>query len=245
MDTHQALTVHDNDEETTADPAGSNVETLENTAQVSRMIEALLFAASEPLDEKTIRDRVPIEFDLQSVMEELSEFYSERGVNLVNISGKWSLRTASDLSFLMEKERIEPRRLSRPAIETLAIIAYHQPVSRAEIEDIRGVAVSKGTLDLLMEVGWVKPRGRRKVPGRPLTYGTSEAFLEHFGISTIGDLPGLEDLKAAGLLEARLPPDFAVPNPELAGKAAEEELDPVEEGEEGVFQEDFLEDNET
>ncbi len=245
MDSHQTLTVHEEDQEESQEQAELDHPLGEDSAQVVRMVEALLFAAAEPLDEKTIRDRVPVEFELEPVMEQLQLFYMDRGVNLVCISGKWSLRTAGDLSFLMEKERVEPRRLSRPAIETLSIIAYHQPVSRAEIEEIRGVAVSKGTLDLLMEVGWVKPRGRRKVPGRPLTYGTSEAFLEHFGIASIGDLPGLEDLKAAGLLEARLPPDFSVPNPELADKKADDDLDPLEETEDGVFHEDFLEDDDT
>ena len=192
---------------------------------------------------KTIKDRIPQEFDLEEALAELQSIYKDRGVNLIQISGKWSFRTSSDLGFLMEKERVEPRRLSRPAIETLAIIAYHQPVTRAEIEDIRGVAVSKGTLDLLMEIGWVKPKGRRRVPGRPLTYGTSEEFLEHFGIPSVGDLPGLEDLKAAGLLEARLPPDFSVPNPDVSTRQQESELDPVED-EEGVFHEDYLENSE-
>jgi segregation and condensation protein B len=144
---------------------------------------------------------------------ELQRQYQGRGVNLVKVAGKWQFRTANDLAFLLRKQAVEERRLSRAAIETLAIVAYHQPVTRAEIEDIRGVMVSKGTLDALMEAGWVRIRGRRRTPGRPVTYGTTEAFLTHFGLDAIGDLPGMDDLKAAGFLEAVPPSGFTVPNP--------------------------------
>ena len=136
-----------------------------------------------------------------------------RGVNLVRINGKWTFRTAGDLSWLLSKETVETRKLSRAAIETLAIIAYHQPVTRAEIEEIRGVTTSKGSVDVLLETGWIRPRGRRKTPGRPVTYGTNEAFLSHFGLDAVGDLPGLDELKGSGLLDGRLPPGFSVPMP--------------------------------
>lgn len=179
-----------------------------------RMAEALLFAAAEPLNIATLKDRMPEGIHFPTVLEALTAQYKGRGVHLLCVAGKWAFRTAPDLGFMMEKERVEQRRLSRAAIETLAIIAYHQPVTRAEIEAIRGVSVSKGTVDVLMEVGWVKLRGRRRVPGRPVTYGTTEDFLDHFGLEMVKDLPGLEELKAAGLLDARLPAGFAVPLPE-------------------------------
>lgn len=211
-------------------------------SQALRIIEALLFASAEPLDEKTLAERVPEGVEVGPLLEELQAFYRPRGVNLMKFGKAWMFRTAPDLSFLMEREKVETRRLSKAAIETLAIIAYHQPVSRAEIEDIRGVAVSKGTLDLLMELDWVKPRGRRRVPGRPLTYGTSQEFLEHFGLESINALPGLDDLKAAGLLEARLPPGFNVPMPtDVSEENPDEDLDPVDE-EEGELP-DFLDDD--
>jgi segregation and condensation protein B len=179
-----------------------------------RMTEALLFAASEPLDIKTLADRMPEGIHITTVLEAVQKRYEGHGVHLIKVANKWAFRTAPDLSFMMEKERIEQRRLSRAAIETLAIVAYHQPVTRAEIEAIRGVSVSKGTIDVLMEVGWVKLKGRRRVPGRPVTYGTNDEFLDHFGLDTVKDLPGLEELKAAGLLDARLPPGFGVPSPD-------------------------------
>ena len=136
-----------------------------------------------------------------------------RGVNLVRVGRKWMFRTADDLSWLLTKETVETRKLSRAAIETLAIIAYHQPVTRAEIEEIRGVVAAAGTLDVLLRTDWIRPRGRRKAPGRPITYGTTEQFLTHFGLEEVGDLPGLDELKGAGLLEGNLPPGFAVPLP--------------------------------
>jgi segregation and condensation protein B len=178
-----------------------------------RLIEALLFAAGEPLDEKTLRARLPEGVDLAALMRLLQAEYAPRGVNLVHIAGKWTFRTANDLAWLLARDSVEPKKLSRAANETLAIIAYHQPVTRAEIEDIRGVTASKGTLDVLLETGWIRPRGRRKTPGRPITFGTTEAFLSHFGLDTVGDLPGLEELKGTGLFDGRLPPGFAVPMP--------------------------------
>ena len=197
-----------------------------------RMAEALLFAAAEPLNIATLKDRMPQGVHIPTVLEAVKGQYEGRGVHLTCVAGKWAFRTSPDLSFMMEKERVEQRRLSRAAIETLAIIAYHQPVTRAEIEAIRGVSVSKGTVDVLMEIGWVKLRGRRRVPGRPVTYGTTEDFLDHFGLEMVKDLPGLEELKAAGLLDARLPAGFAVPLPE---DTLPEEDDDDEDEQEDLF----------
>src|SRR5262245_48540542 len=193
-----------------------------------RLLEAMLFAATEPVDEKTLAERLPAGTDVRAALVRLQEEYAPRGVNLVRVAGKWTFRTASDLAWLLSKETVETRRLSRAAIETLAIIAYHQPVTRAEIEEIRGVSTSKGSVDVLLQTGWIRPRGRRKAPGRPLTYGTSEAFLSHFGLDALGDLPGLEELKGAGLLDGRLPPGFAVPVPsdDPALRDDEEPLEP-------------------
>src|SRR5262249_54494302 len=162
--------------------------------------EALLFAAGEPLDEKVLAARLPEGADLPALMRRLQVEYAPRGVNLVKAAGKWSFRTATDLAWLMSRNSIATRKLSRAATDALAIIAYHQPVARAEIEDVRGVSASKGTLDVLLETGWTRPRGRRKTPGRPITFGTTEAFLSHFGLDAIGDLPGLEELRGAGLM---------------------------------------------
>jgi len=173
-----------------------------------RMVEALLFAAAEPLDAASLTARLPDEVDVSLAIETLVERYRDRGVNLVNVAGRWALRTAPDLKFLLEKEVQVIRRLSRAAVETLAIIAYHQPITRAEIEETRGVAISKGTMDVLMEEGWVRPKGKRKTPGRPVTYGTTADFLDHFGLAELTDLPGLEELKAAGLLSARPPAEL-------------------------------------
>jgi segregation and condensation protein B len=197
-------------------------------AEELRILEALLFAAEEPLDEKTLAARLPAGADVQVLLAQLQQDYESRGVNLIRVGGKWTLRTASDLAWLLTREAIVPRKLSRAAIETLAIVAYHQPVTRAEIEEIRGVTTSKGTLDVLLETGWVRLRGRRKVPGRPVTYGTSEAFLSHFGLEALADLPGLDDLKGAGLIEAALPEGFSVPVPsdDPALREDEEPLEP-------------------
>lgn len=191
--------------------------TAEDHAQHIRMAEALLFAAAEPLDIDSIAARLPKGADIGAVIEDLQKLYEGRGVNLVRIASKWMFRTADDLAFLMEREAVEQKKLSRAGMETLAIIAYHQPVTRAEIEEIRGVTVSKGTIDVLMETGWVRLRGRRRTPGRPVTYGTTEEFLAHFGLEAIGDLPGLDDLRASGLLEGRLPPGFDIPTPSETG----------------------------
>jgi len=194
-----------------------------------RLLEAMLFASAEPLDEGTLAARLPAGVDVREALARLQEDYAVRGVNLVRIGGKWTFRTAGDLSWLLSKETIEARKLSRAAIETLAIIAYHQPVTRAEIEDIRGVSTSKGSVDVLLETGWIKPRGRRKAPGRPVTYGTTAAFLSHFGLDALDDLPGLEELKGSGLLDGRLPPGFSVPLPS-DDPALREDEEPLEPG---------------
>ena len=196
-----------------------------------RILEALLFAASEPIGETYLTQHLKTSDDVPALLEELKGFYASRGVNLVKVADKWTFRTAEDLSYLLERNATEQRRLSKAALETLAIIAYHQPVTRAEIEEIRGVAASAGTLDVLMEIGWVRPRGRRRAPGRPITYGTSEEFLVHFGLESIKDLPGLAELKGAGLLENNLPPDFTVPEPSDASALMADEL-PLEAGDE-------------
>lgn len=168
-----------------------------------RLIEALIFASAAPVDERIIAERLPVGVDAAQVLAELEAQYRHRGVNLVRREGKWAFRTAPDLADSLLVEQTQTRRLSRAAIEVLAIIAYHQPITRAEIEEVRGVALSKGTLDLLMEAGWVRPRGRRRTPGRPLQWGTSDGFLDHFGLEALEDLPNLKELKAAGLLDSR------------------------------------------
>ena len=198
-------------------------------AEQLRLLEALLFASREPLDEKTLAARLPAGVNLQDTLQTLKSEYAARGVNLVRLNGKWTFRTASDLSWLLTREAVQPRKLSRAAIETLAVIAYHQPVTRAEIEDIRGVMMSRGTIDVLLETGWIRPRGRRKVPGRPITYGTTEDFISHFGLEELGDLPGLEELKGAGMLDGRLPPSFSVPTPSDDPTLRDDE-DPLEPG---------------
>jgi segregation and condensation protein B len=178
-----------------------------------RVIEALLFAAAEPLSPMAIATYLGEGADVERLLSLLAERYAGRGVNLVKRGDKWAFRTAEDLGFLLRREEAESRQLSRAALETLAIIAYHQPTTRAEIEEVRGVATGKGTLDILMEAGWIRMRGRRRTPGRPVTYGTTEAFLDHFGLESLGDLPGLEELKGAGLLSSRLPPSMQIPLP--------------------------------
>ena len=210
-----------------------------------RILEALLFAASEPLAEAYLATHLKSEDDVAALLDELKGFYASRGVNLVRVAGKWAFRTAEDLSYLLERHATEQRRLSKAAMETLAIIAYHQPVTRAEIEEIRGVAVSPGTLDVLMEIGWVRLRGRRRAPGRPITYGTTEQFLDHFGLDAIKDLPGLAELKGSGLLDSNLPPGFIVPEPTDAAALLPDEL-PLEVGEEepAIGSLGFDEDNE-
>nr|WP_246476362.1 SMC-Scp complex subunit ScpB [Roseibium litorale] len=197
-----------------------------------RMVEALLFASADPLSVDEMKERLPRNCDLPAILAELQRIYAVRGVNLIRVAGKYAFRTAEDLAYLMRRDREEERKLSRAALETLAIIAYHQPVTRAEIEEIRGVSTSKGTLDVLLETGWVRMRGRRRTPGRPVTYGTSELFLQHFSLENIRDLPGLEELKGAGLLDSAIPASFFVPTPDDTPDLTEEE-DPLEEG--GLF----------
>jgi segregation and condensation protein B len=194
-----------------------------------RLLEALLFASAEPLDERTLAARLPEGVDVRAALAQLKEEYDSRGVHLVRVAGKWTFRTANDLAWLLARDAVETRKLSRAALETLAIIAYHQPVTRAEIEDIRGVSTSKGTLDVLLETGWIRPRGRRKTPGRPITFGTTDAFLGHFGLETLSDLPGLDELKGAGLFDGRLPAGFTVPIPSDEPALREDE-DPLEPG---------------
>lgn len=177
-----------------------------------RLAEALLFAAAEPLDAQTIASRYPEGVDVEALMEQLTDAYAGRGVNVVRVAGRWALRTAPDLAGALRIERTVARKPTRASIETLAIIAYNQPVTRAEVEEIRGVALSRGTLETLMEAGWIRPKGRRQTPGRPATWVTTDQFLAHFGLDQLSDLPGIDELKAAGLLDPRpilnpIPPD--------------------------------------
>jgi segregation and condensation protein B len=195
-----------------------------------RMVEALLFASAEPLDAATLAERLPKGADVPGLLAALEADYRARGVNLVRVAGQWMFRTAEDLAWLMSREAHETRRLARAGLETLATIAYHQPVTRAEIEAIRGVSMSKGTLDVLLEMGWVRMRGRRRTPGRPITYGTTKAFEIHFGLDSLQDLPGLEELRGTGLIEGHIPAGFHVPMPSDPDGAHEDE-DPIEEAE--------------
>ncbi len=196
--------------------------------ELARMVEAIVFASAEPVSERALAERLPVKADLGPVLEHLRKVYAGRGVHLTRAGGGWAFRTAPDLGFLMNREAVQQRKLSRAAMEVLAIVAYHQPVTRAELEDIRGVETSKGTLDVLMETGWIKLRGRRRTPGRPVTYGTTDAFLDHFGLPDIRDLPGLEELRGAGLLSARLPSGFSVPVPDVDSDRLTDEEDPLE-----------------
>ena len=192
--------------------------------EAERMVEAMLFASAAPLTLEEMAARMPPGSDVAEAVAALRRRYAGRGVELVRVGQAHAFRTAPDLGFLMRQEAVESRRLSRAGIETLAIIAYHQPVTRAEIEEIRGVTTSKGTLDVLMETGWIRPRGRRRAPGKPVTYGTTDAFLNHFGLDSIKDLPGLAELKGAGLLDSNLPPDFTVPEPQDIAALLPDEL---------------------
>ena len=185
-----------------------------HTQDDTRAVEATLFAATEPLSVQDIAAYVGPDVDIKAALQSLAALYASRGINLVDRGGKWHFQTAGDLAHILRREREESRKLSRAGIETLAIIAYHEPVSRAEIESIRGVQISKGTLDVLMEAGWVRPAGRRETPGRPLTFATTPAFLAHFGLENRRDLPGIEDLRAAGLLD---PVDLAFDALDLQG----------------------------
>lgn len=180
---------------------------------LARAVEAVLFASEQPLSIDEIRAHVGQEADVREALARLGDFYAGRGIELVRRGDRWHFQTAADLAHLLRRDREEARKLSRAGIETLAIIAYHEPVTRAEIEAIRGVQISKGTIDVLMEAGWVRPAGRREVPGRPLTYATTAGFLTHFGLASRRDLPGIDDLKAAGLLD---PVDLAFEQTELA-----------------------------
>ena len=199
----EALADGETAEESEGEAAESEGDLFSKRAFALRLIEAVLFASDKPLSEAELAKKLPEGTDTLSLLRQLAEDYAERGVQLMNISGGWVFRTAADLSTSMRSFTVQPRRLSRAAVEALAIIAYHQPVTRAEIEQIRGVALSRGTLEILLEAGWIRPRGKRNSPGRPVTWGTSNEFLDHFGLARIEDLPGVEELKAAGLLDRR------------------------------------------
>ncbi len=220
--------IDDETQNDAADVVSTNVASISRhpraeRAEHLRIVEAILFSATEPVPFEKFAGHLPEGADVAGLLADLVENYSNRGVNLVQVAGAWSLRTAADLNFILRRETVEQKKLSKAALETLAIIAYHQPVTRADIEDIRGVAISKGTLDHLLEIGWIKMRGRRKTPGRPVTYGTSSAFLEHFGLNEVTDLPGLAELKAAGLLESDVPHGFDMPTPRSGDDLTDDE----------------------
>lgn len=196
-------------------------------AEAVRMAEAIVFASTEPVSHKALAARLPEGVDVAAVMEEVRRQYERRGVNLVRVGEAWAFRTAGDLAFLMSRDAVQQKKLSRAALEVLAIIAYHQPVTRAEIEEIRGVETSKGTLDTLLETGWARMRGRRRTPGRPVTYGTTEGFLDHFGLEEVRDLPGMDELKGAGLLSSRMPSGFSMPQPPADPDLLAEDEDPL------------------
>jgi segregation and condensation protein B len=197
-------------------------------AEAVRMAEAIFFASAEPVSEKALAARLPEGVDVRAVVLEVQRQYERRGVNLVRVADAWAFRTAGDLAFLMSRDAVQQKKLSRAALEVLAIIAYHQPVTRAEIEEIRGVETSKGTLDTLMETGWIRMRGRRRTPGRPVTYGTTDAFLDHFGLEEIRDLPGIDELKGAGLLSPRMPANFSIPQPPADPDVLTDDEDPLD-----------------
>jgi segregation and condensation protein B len=209
---------------------------MRDISPTGRMVEALLFAAAEPLSAADLARRLPEGADVGQALADLRARYEGRGVELDCVADRWRFRTAPDLAHLMTEEREDHKRLSKAAMETLAIIAYHQPVTRAEIEAVRGVGLSRGTLDLLLEIGWVRMRGRRRTPGRPVTFGTTDGFLEHFGLPALADLPGAAEMKAAGLLDMDLPGDFSIPNP--TGAPTDE--DPLEADEQREFHQDFM-----
>lgn len=212
-------------------PASDAPAGVADAANKLRIVEALLFQATEPMSEAQLAEHLGPGTDVPALLADLTAFYAPRGINLVRVTGKWALRTAADLSYLLERFAVTERRLSKAALETLAIIAYHQPVTRAEIEDIRGVSTSAGTLDILLETAWVRPRGRRRAPGRPVTYGTTDRFLEHFTLDSIKDLPGLSELKGSGLLDSSLPTGFTMPEPRDIASLLPDEL-PLDAGEE-------------
>lgn len=196
-----------------------------------RILEALLFASADPLAPEDMQPYLGDGADVPALLEKLEERYRGRGVNLVRRGSRWAFRTADDLSLMLRREETESRQLSRAALEVLAIIAYHQPATRAEVEEVRGVQSGGATFETLMQTGWVRMRGRRRTPGRPVTYGTTDAFLDHFGLETLSDLPGLDELKGAGLLSSRLPANFQMPLP-FDGDLREDE-DPLEPGDTG------------
>ncbi|NTF07328.1 SMC-Scp complex subunit ScpB [Agrobacterium rubi] len=215
------------DDATVTDGAGFEPTITERQMKdAERIAEALVFASAQPVSESFIAERMPRGIDVAALMWKLKGVYSERGVNLIQVGGNWAFRTAGDLSFVIRMDEKEPKKLSRAALEVLAIIAYHQPVTRAEIEEIRGVQTSRGTLDVLMEAGWVRFRGRRRTPGRPVTMGTTVDFLDHFGLEELRDLPGLDELKGAGLLSGRIPSNFGIPLPSMNDELTEDE-DPI------------------
>lgn len=205
-------------------------------AETERRIEALLFAAAEPLSVVDLARRLPEESDVAGALAALQARYEGRGVELVSVASRWRFQTAVDLAWLMTEEREEPRRLSKAAQETLAIVAYHQPVTRAEIEAVRGVQASRGTLDVLLELGLVRMRGRRRTPGRPVTFGTTDQFLEHYGLASLADLPGMAEMKAAGLLSMDLPSGFNLPDP----SQMDPDEDPLDLDETPEFATDFM-----
>ena len=209
---------------------------MSDPAETERRIEALLFAAAEPLSVADLAKRLPEGADIEAALTALQARYEGRGVCLVCVAERWRFQTAADLAFLMTEERVEPRRLSRAAQETLAIIAYHQPCTRADIELVRGVQANRGTLDVLLELGLIRMRGRRRSPGRPITFGTTANFLEHYGLASLADLPGAREMKALGLLSLDLPANFAVPDP----TALTDDEDPLEPGDAPQFHQDCL-----
>jgi segregation and condensation protein B len=221
------MSIEANDDDVEATSAVVTLHPRADRSQHLRIVEAILFAAEAPVSIQKLQGFFPEGTDMLALLTDLQSNYANRGVNLVQIAGNWTLRTAEDLSFVLRRETFEQKKLSKAALETLSIVAYHQPVTRADIEEIRGVAISKGTLDILMEIGWVKMRGRRRTPGRPVTYGTTDAFLSHFGLNEVTDLPGLHELKGAGLLDANLPPDFDMPSPRGSDELANDE-DPLD-----------------
>jgi segregation and condensation protein B len=221
-----ADSIHNIDDDEVELPA-NNWNSSISVSEALRMAEAILFASAEPVTEKALRERLPSGVDVAALLGELQEIYSKRGINLRQTGGAWAFRTAADLAFLMNREAVQQKKLSRAALEVLAIIAYHQPVTRAELEDIRGVETSKGTLDVLMETGWIKFRGRRRTPGRPITYGTTASFLDHFGLQEVRDLPGIDELRGAGLLSTRMPTNFAIPIPVNDPDELTEDEDPL------------------
>lgn len=207
---------------------GERARRVEPSADVVRAAEALLFASGEPITAKALSDKLGPEVDVAAVLMRLKRDYAERGVQLVEAGGAWRFQSAPDLSTLFAETREEPKRLPKAAMETLAVIAYHQPVTRAEIEEIRGVSLSRGSMELLLEIGWIRPRGRRRTPGRPLTFGTTDAFLSQFGLASLDALPGKDDLKSLGLLDPRAAAAIDVPRPSEETASDEEPLGPGE-----------------